>query len=49
MTASVSRWLKAFAALIVLGVVLGTATIAIPANAAYTSFGYQGDNQGNGS
>jgi len=41
---------KPFAALTILGIVLGTATLAItPANAAFTSFGYQGDNQGAGS
>ena len=41
---------KLFAALTVLGIVLGTATLATtPANAAFPSFGYQGDNQGAGS
>jgi len=41
---------KLFAALTVLGIVLGTATLATtPANAAILSFGYQGDNQGAGS
>jgi len=41
---------KLFAALTVLGIVLGTAILATtPANAAILSFGYQGDNQGAGS
>jgi hypothetical protein len=41
---------KLFAALTVLGIVFGTATLATtPANAAFPSFGYQGDNQGAGS
>ena len=41
----------AFAALAVLGIVLGTATLITPANAAYYSFENQnqGGNQGNGS
>ena len=38
---------KLFAALTVLGIVLGTATLATtPANAAFPRCGYQGDNQG---
>jgi hypothetical protein len=58
MTVSVSRWLttrlqpslRLFAALAVVGIVLGTATLtATPANAAFPSFGFQGDNQGSGS
>ena len=41
---------KLFAALTVLGIVLGTAILATtPANAAILSFGYQSDNQGAGS
>jgi hypothetical protein len=42
---------KIFAALAVLGIVLGTATVITPANAAYYSFESknQGGNQGNGS
>ena len=40
---------KIFAALAVLGLVLGTATVITPAHAAYYSFGHQGDNQGSGS
>jgi hypothetical protein len=42
---------KIFAALAVLGIVLGTATLITPANAAYYSFENQnqGGNQGNGS
>ena len=40
---------KMFAALAVLGIVLGTATLITPANAAYYSFENQGGNQGNGS
>ena len=43
---------KLFAALAVLGIVLGTAILMTPAHAAYYSFGgspNQGDNQGNNS
>jgi hypothetical protein len=43
---------KIFAALAVLGIVLGTATLITPAYAAYYSFEgshNQGDNQGNNS
>ena len=40
---------KLFAALAVLGIVLGTTTLIMPAHAAYPSFGNQGNNEGNGS
>ena len=40
---------KIFAALAVLGIVLGTATLITPANAAYYSSWTQGNNQGSGS
>jgi hypothetical protein len=40
---------KIFAALAVLGIVLGAATLITPAQTAYYSFGNQGGNQGNGS
>ena len=42
---------KIFAALAILGIVLGTTTLITPANAAYYSFENQnqGGNQGNGS
>lgn len=40
---------KIFAALTVLGIVLGTATLISPAHATYYSFENQGGNQGNGS
>ena len=40
---------KIFAALAVLGIVLGTATLITPAYAAYYSFEIQGNNQGNDS
>ena len=42
---------KIFAALAVLGIVLGTTTLISPAHATYYSFGNQnhGGNQGNGS
>jgi hypothetical protein len=60
MTVSASRWLggarsrpsirKLCTALAILGIVLGTATLATTsANAAFMSFGYQGENQGAGS
>jgi hypothetical protein len=53
MTVSVSRWLsvtRLIAALTVFGIVLGTATlVTTAANAAFPSFGFQGDNQGAGS
>jgi hypothetical protein len=40
---------KIFAALAVLGIVLGTATLITPTHAAYYSSWTQGNNQGNGS
>ena len=40
---------KIFAALAILGIVLGTATLITPANAAYYSSWTQGNNQGSGS
>jgi hypothetical protein len=39
---------RIFAALAVLSIVLGTATLITPAYAAYHTFGIQGSNQGNG-